>query len=104
MELSKKIYQLRKLSGMTQEQLAEKLNISRQTLSKWENGTSIPDVESVVRLSVLFNTSLEELLLEEENHVEEEKTQNHITEYNTLWTDFVNRLKCFYNLYMYNGK
>lgn len=39
MELSKKIYQLRKLAGMTQEQLAEKLNISRQTLSKWENGT-----------------------------------------------------------------
>ena len=75
MELSKKIYQLRKLSGMTQEQLAEKLNISRQTLSKWENGTSVPDVESVVRLSVLFHTSLEELLLEEENHVQEEKAQ-----------------------------
>ena len=75
MELSKKIYQLRKLAGMTQEQLAEKLNISRQTLSKWENGTSVPDVKSVVRLSVLFHTSLEELLLEEENHVDEEKTQ-----------------------------
>lgn len=75
MELSKKIYQLRKLAGMTQEQLAEKLNISRQTLSKWENGTSVPDVESVVRLSALFHTSLEELLLEEESHVQEEKTQ-----------------------------
>lgn len=75
MELSKKIYRLRKLAGMTQEQLAEKLNISRQTLSKWENGTGIPDVESVVRLSVLFHTSLEELLLEEENRVKEEKTQ-----------------------------
>ena len=75
MELSKKIYQLRKLSGMTQEQLAEKLNISRQTLSKWENGTSVPDVESVVRISTLFHTSLEELLLEEENHAQEEKTQ-----------------------------
>ena len=65
MELGKKIYQLRKLSGMTQEQLAEKLNISRQTLSKWENGAGMPDVVSVVRLSVLFQTSLEELLLEE---------------------------------------
>lgn len=75
MELSKKIYQLRKLAGMTQEQLAEKLNISRQTLSKWENGTSVPDVESVIRLSALFHTSLEELLLEEESHVQEEKTQ-----------------------------
>lgn len=75
MELSKKIYQLRKLSGMTQEQLAEKLNISRQTLSKWENGTSVPDVESVVRLSALFHTSLEELLLDEESRMKEEKTQ-----------------------------
>ena len=75
MELGTKIYQLRKLSGMTQEQLADKLNISRQTLSKWENGTSIPDIESVVRLSILFQTSLEELLLEEKEHVEKKETQ-----------------------------
>ena len=64
MELGRKIYQLRKLSGMTQEQLAEKLNISRQTLSKWENETGVPDVESVVKISTLFHVSLEELLLE----------------------------------------
>lgn len=75
MELGKKIKQLRKFSGMTQEQLAEKLNISRQALSKWENGSSMPDVESVVRISKLFQISLEELLLKEEKHVEESKTQ-----------------------------
>lgn len=75
MEVGKKIYQLRKLSGMTQEQLAEKLNISRQTLSKWENGTSMPDVESVVGLSMLFQTSLDELLLEGNDHAGEKKTQ-----------------------------
>lgn len=75
MELGKKIYELRKLSGMTQEQLADKLNISRQTLSKWENGASMPDVESAVRISELFHTSLEELLLEEETPMEKEKTQ-----------------------------
>lgn len=75
MELGAKIYQLRKLAGMTQEQLADKLNISRQTLSKWENGTSIPDIESVVRLSALFQTSLEELLLEEKEHVEKKGMQ-----------------------------
>lgn len=72
MELGRKIYQLRKLSGMTQEQLAEKLSISRQTLSKWENETGVPDVESVVKISTLFHVSLEELLLEEGKHVEEE--------------------------------
>ena len=75
MELGKKIKQLRKFSGMTQEQLAEKLNISRQALSKWENGTSMPDVESVVRISMLFQISLEELLIKEEKYVEESKTQ-----------------------------
>lgn len=75
MEVGKKIYQLRKLSGMTQEQLAEKLNISRQTLSKWENGTSMPDVESVVGLSMLFQTSLDESLLEGNDHAGEKKTQ-----------------------------
>lgn len=75
MEVGKKIYQLRKLSGMTQEQLAEKLNISRQTLSKWENETSMPDVESVVGLSMLFQTSLDELLLEGNDHAGEKKTQ-----------------------------
>ena len=75
MEVGKKIYQLRKLAGMTQEQLAEKLNISRQTLSKWENGTSMPDVESVVGLSMLFQTSLDELLLEGNDHAGEKKTQ-----------------------------
>lgn len=75
MELGAKIYQLRKLSGMTQEQLADKLNVTRQTLSKWENCSSMPDVESVVKLSTLFHTSLEELLLEEEHHVEKEGTQ-----------------------------
>ncbi len=70
LELGKKIRQLRKFSGMTQEQLAEKLHVSRQALSKWENDTSLPDLESVIKISRLFQISLEELLLEEK-HVEE---------------------------------
>ena len=44
MEIGKKLHQLRKLAGMTQEQLAEKLNVSRQTISKWEAGTTMPDL------------------------------------------------------------
>ncbi len=65
LELGTKIRQLRKFSGMTQEQLAEKLHVSRQALSKWENDTSLPDLESVIKISTLFRISLEELLLEE---------------------------------------
>ena len=45
MEIGNKINQLRKLSGMTQEQLAEKLNVSRQTISKWESDSTSPDLK-----------------------------------------------------------
>jgi transcriptional regulator with XRE-family HTH domain len=64
MEIGNKINQLRKLSGMTQEQLAEKLNVSRQTISKWESGGSSPDLESIVKVSKLFHVSLDGLLME----------------------------------------
>lgn len=64
MKIGNKINQLRKLSGMTQEQLAEKLNVSRQTISKWESGNTFPDLESVVKLSKMFHVSLEDLLME----------------------------------------
>ena len=56
---------------MTQEQLAEKLNVSRQTISKWESDTTMPDVESMVRICQMFELSLDELLLKEEKNVTE---------------------------------
>lgn len=49
---------------MTQEQLAEKLNVSRQTISKWESGSSSQDIESVVKVSEIFQASLDDLLKE----------------------------------------
>ena len=69
MQIGNKINQLRKLSGMTQEQLAEKLNVSRQTISKWESGSSSPDIESVVKVSEIFQVSLDDLLKEGEASV-----------------------------------
>jgi transcriptional regulator with XRE-family HTH domain len=72
MEIGNKINQLRKLSGMTQEQLAEKLNVSRQSVSKWENGGAAPDLESVVKISRLFQVSLDDLLTEGEEGVTKE--------------------------------
>ena len=62
MEIGNKINQLRKLSGMTQEQLAEKLNVSRQTISKWESDSTSPDLESIVKISRIFHVSLEDLM------------------------------------------
>ena len=70
MEIGNKLNQLRKLSGMTQEQLAEKLNVSRQTISKWESGGTSPDLESIVKVSKLFHVSLDDLLMEGDADVE----------------------------------
>ncbi|MDO4333282.1 MAG: helix-turn-helix transcriptional regulator [Eubacteriales bacterium] len=73
MDVGMKISQLRKLSGMTQEQLAEKLSVSRQTISKWETGITSPDLESIVKISKIFQVSLDELLLEGRTAASEEK-------------------------------
>lgn len=56
------LVQLRKLNHMSQEQLAEKLNVSRQTLSKWETGESLPDIEKCRLLAELFGVSLDDLV------------------------------------------
>lgn len=56
------LLQLRKLNHLSQEQLAEKLNVSRQTLSKWETGESLPDIEKCKLLAELFGVSLDDLV------------------------------------------
>ena len=66
MRLSEKIMDLRKKSGWSQEELAERLGISRQSVSKWETGESIPDIDKIIRMSELWNVSTDYLLKEEE--------------------------------------
>ena len=65
MNLGYKIHQLRKANGMSQEELALQLTISRQAISKWELGESVPDTENVVQLSKLFGVSTDYLLNDE---------------------------------------
>ncbi len=67
MAISDKLYQLRKKEGLSQEQLAEKLNVSRQAVSKWESGTSIPESEKLIAISDFFGVSLDYLLKDEES-------------------------------------
>lgn len=62
MALPEKLYALRKKSGLSQEQLAEALNVSRQAISKWEGGKSYPDIHSLLLLSALFDVSLDQLI------------------------------------------
>src|SRR5699024_7281807 len=62
MDLGKKIMTMRNEKNLSQEQLAEKLNVTRQTISNWENGKFYPDIDSLVNLSKFFNVSLDDLL------------------------------------------
>lgn len=62
MQLSEKIIALRKSRNMTQEQLAEALNVSRQAVSRWEVGSALPDAMNVLQLSKLFGVSADYLL------------------------------------------
>ena len=65
MKLNEKIYQLRKQSGMSQEDAADKLNISRQAFSRWENGTAQPAANNIVEISKLFEVTTDYLLNDE---------------------------------------
>ena len=71
MEFNNKLYELRKQKGFSQEELANRLNVSRQTISKWEVGESTPDLEKLVAISDLFEVSLDELVKGEESKIAE---------------------------------
>ena len=71
MEFNNKLYELRKQKGFSQEELANRLNVSRQTISKWEVGESTPDMEKLVAISDLFEISLDELVKGEEAKIAE---------------------------------
>ena len=62
MELAGLIYTRRKAKGLSQEQLAESLGVARQTVSKWETGETLPDVESLRKLAIVLGFSADEAL------------------------------------------
>lgn len=62
MDFSEKLLTLRKANDLTQEQLAEKLDVSRQSISKWESGQATPELEKIVAMSAVFNVTTDYLL------------------------------------------
>ena len=62
MDLGSRIKEARERQNLSQDELAEKMNISRQAISKWETGKSYPDIEKILKLSDIFNLSLDELV------------------------------------------
>lgn len=67
MEIGSKLKNARKEKGITQEQAAELLDVSRQTISNWENNKSYPDIISVIKMSDIYSVSLDHLLKEEKS-------------------------------------
>ena len=61
-EIGKYISELRKAKNMTQEQLAEKMGVTNKSISRWENGNTLPDISLLVQLSDILNTTLPELI------------------------------------------
>lgn len=101
MKLHEKIYQLRRRSGMSQEETAERLNISRQALSRWENGTAQPATNNIVEISKLFGVTVDYLLHDDDQSdipaVAEVKKVNHILRTNLTRIAIVSQA-CVLNL------
>ena len=78
MEFNEKLQYFRKKSNLTQEELAEKLFVSRTAISKWESGRGMPSISSLKAISEVFNVSIDELLSSEEiiEVVEKENKEN----------------------------
>ena len=105
MELSKKIKQIRNGNKLTQEQFAEKMLVSRTAVSKWENGTCYPSIDSLKYMSKIFNISLDKLLSSEEIlEIAKTENQSNISKYNSLLfclLDIVRIIFIFLPLYSY---
>ncbi|QZN92940.1 helix-turn-helix domain-containing protein [Limosilactobacillus panis] len=78
MEFAVKIKHYRQQNDWTQQVVAEKLGVSRKTISSWENGRSYPDIFMLVQLSDLYHVSLDDLLREDHEMIDSYK-QEHVT-------------------------
>ena len=76
MSLGNKILELRKKTGLSQEQLGEKVNVTRQTISNWELGDTAPNPEQLKLLSQMLHISIDELLDNDISHVLVERVSN----------------------------
>lgn len=78
MNLGEKIYELRTAKNLSQGDVADTLEVSRQSVSKWENNSAVPDLDKIIKLAELFGVSLDELVLNKgtEETTKEQKAEN----------------------------
>ena len=82
MKFNERLIELRKREGLSQEDLGYKLNVTRQTVSKWELGITTPEMEKLVEISKLFNVTVDELIKEDSTDY------NNYNNYNTYESNF----------------
>ena len=83
MEIGNKIKEARNGAELTQDQAAEKIMVSRQTISNWETGNTIPDIASVIKMSDLYHISLDELLKGDQDMMKKIETDTNIVRSNS---------------------
>ena len=80
MDLGEKLYELRRTKNLSQENVADKLNVTRQTISKWERNQSTPDFDKIMPLCELYGITPNELLSENNEEVMQAKEENNFEE------------------------
>ena len=121
-ETANRLYELRKKNGLSQEELADKLGISRQAVSKWERAEASPDTDNLILLAKLYGVTLDELLnsesaedlakenieadpimesetVEEENNIKKDLPKKKLTEENSL-INYFEKEKVKYSCWM----
>lgn len=90
MKFEEKLIALRKRRGMSQEELAEKLQVTRQAVSRWESGATIPDVTNLIQLSELFGVTTDYLIKEEAETTTEQSAKTEMPESKQVTTHSYN--------------
>ena len=85
MNLSNNLITLRKKANISQEELAEKLDVSRQAISKWESGNGYPETEKLLKLCEIFNCSMDTLM---KGKIEEKNNNSDLNEYDKFMSSF----------------
>lgn len=100
MRFCDKLPKLRKENNLSQEQLADRLGVSRQAVSKWESGSSYPDMDKMIQICNILNCTLEELL--DDGVIKENSKTNDTTvknNFNTYFQDFLKFITKSYNMF-----
>lgn len=99
MTIGEQIQTLRIQRGLTQEQLAEMLEVSRQSISKWELGQTVPDVDKIIRISELFDISTDTILLRNTQKELDNKNSLHLGSIYLIVKDFEKSVKFYETLF-----